>query len=73
MKYLVCFIRNINLITTWIINSRLITLIIGFSIADGYSDSTVGDELKQPARFLESRRVQSTNNHTRLLAANYLR
>ena len=29
MKYLVCFIRNINLISTWIITNRLITLIIG--------------------------------------------
>jgi hypothetical protein len=28
MKYLVCFIRNVNLITTWIINNRLITLLI---------------------------------------------
>ena len=69
MKYLACFIRNISLISTWIINNRIITLLIGVSIADGYSDSTMGDELKQPARFLESRRVTSTNNHTRLPAA----
>ena len=73
MKYLMCFIRNVNLITTWIINNSLITMLIGVSIADGYSDSTVGDELKQHAQFLESRHVRSTNNHTRLPAANCLR
>ena len=68
------FIRNVNLITTWIINNRVITLLIGgFSIADGYLDNTMGDELKQPTRLLESNRVGSTNNHTRLSAGNYLR
>ena len=74
MKYLVCFIRNVNLITTWIINNRLITLLIGFFfVVDGYSDNTVGDELKQPTRFLKSKRDRSTNNHTRLPAENCLR
>ena len=64
MKYLVCFIRNVNLITTQIVNNSLITLLIRVSIAYGYSDNGMGNELKQPTRFLESGRVQSTNNHT---------
>ena len=29
IKYLACFIRNVSLISTWIINNRLITLLIG--------------------------------------------
>ena len=66
MKYPACFIRNISLISTWIINNRLITLLIGVFYCKRLLRQHRGDELKQPARFLESRRVRSINNHTRL-------
>ena len=63
MKYLVCFIRNINFISTWIINNRLVILLIGVFYCRRYSNNTVGDELKQPTRFLEIRHVGPTKNH----------
>ena len=72
MKYLACFIRNISLISTWIINNRLITLLIGVFYCKRLLRQHRG-RWTQTTRFLESRRVRSTNNHTRLPAVNCLR